>query len=92
MDISAGICFVVFFFRTTPLIMTFTLYHREVVGTNRLPLSIRQARSLEACLFFCVPKCCLKLSAATDLLQKEGNQDYFMLLMCHFSTLPALVI
>lgn len=54
------------FFRKAALRICFTLYHRGVVGTNQqLPLSIRQARSLEACLF-CVPKCCLELSTATD--------------------------
>lgn len=61
------------FFRKTPLRMYFTLYHRGVVGTNReLPLSMRQDRRLQACLF-CVPKSCLELSTATDLFPEEGK-------------------
>ena len=63
-----------FFFRKTPLRMYFTLYHRGVVGTNRqLPLSTRQNRRVEACLFFCVPKCCLELATATDPFPERGK-------------------
>jgi len=60
------------FLRKTLLGIYSSLYHRGVVGTKR-HASIRKDRRVEACLFFCVPKRCLKPSAAADPFPERGK-------------------